>query len=212
MYGLVLQSPQAAGTHPPAKSDVAYDDRAIVHWVFEARDKNRVEQLLGHRSIKHGARLNKLIELRAPFEHNQPTDAFCGELLGSLDDLFDHLRLVRGSLPAKKRPASNTHQRATNFRLEDDDNDDDEVGHERVQQRPDRVEAQSLGGKVRHEDKNKPERHLHGACAFEQEQPAVHECANQKDIQKIERKIEERTREKVTETPRELRKPLPIST
>ncbi len=164
---------------------VADDHGPVVHGVLEARDEDGVEQLLRDVGIEDGSVLDEFVELRPSLEDHDGADALVRERGGGLDHFLDDGRLLRRALAPEEGPAADAHQSAADVVLEEDDDDQDEVGQDRVEDRPGGDETEpardEIGG---HEDAH-ADRDLHRARPLEEREHHVDQRGDEEDVEAI---------------------------
>ena len=118
-------------------------------------------------------------------QRDQGPDTLLRKRSRGFDHFFDGLRLLGGTLPPKEWSPSHSGERPPNVGLEDDDDDDRQIGEHRIQNRGDGHQADATRKEVADKNETESDGHLHRAGSTQDDQSPVDENRDEADVQHV---------------------------
>ena len=125
-------------------------------------------------------------EIGFTFNGDERAEFSAGEHYASFDDFFKDTGFFECVISRKQRGSTKLSECSSDIVLENDDDDDNEIGDEHVNQPicGCEVEIIFLGEEEKDEDQDESDEHLNGARAFYEQQDAVNDEKYDRQIQK----------------------------
>jgi hypothetical protein len=174
-------------------AEIADDDGAIVELVDALRHEEAHEQLalygrIDDRPLAH----DEFVQVGVLLETDERAHAMAGKLGRCRDDLVDDPRLLVATDASEKGASSDAHETATDVVLKDHDDDEDDRRRrqERRQHVVQRRQPRVSGEDVDDQDHGKTEAHLHRAGAAQDEERAVDDVGNERQIDDVDQDLQ----------------------
>src|SRR5262249_50129572 len=144
------------------------------------------EQVVGHEGVQADPRLDVAAQAHVALDDHDRARALGGQGGGGQHHLVDDLLRARGAEDAGQGRLAELGQHLPYLRLEDDDDAEDQVGHERAQQPVHRLQVPELGEPVQEDEDERPQGHLYGVSAADELEELVDQEGDDQDVDDVE--------------------------